>query len=160
MRAITRAKPKVAPYAFTTLQPQLGVVHYDDYEQISIADLPGLIPDSHKNKGLGIQFLKHAERCTALLFIIDVSCEEPWNHFETLKFELAQFSEELSTRPQIIVANKIDLPAAQQNLEDLREMYDVPIIPISAKMGTNVNQLLSNIRKLYDEFSNKPVDED
>lgn len=159
LRAITRAKPKVAPYAFTTLQPQLGMVHYDDYEQISIADLPGLIPGSHQNRGLGIQFLKHAERCKALLFIVDVSCEEPWNHFETLKFELAQFSEELANRPQIIVANKIDLPAADENLEELREMYDIPIIPISAKMGTNINTLLSDIRKLYDKFNKKSEEE-
>lgn len=153
LRAITRARPKVAPYAFTTLQPHLGIVHYDDYEQISIADLPGLIPGSHQNKGLGIQFLKHAERCAALLFIIDISCEEPWKHFETLKFEMSQFSKELPTRPQIIVANKIDVPEAKENLEILREMYDTPIIPISAKMGTNINVLLADIRKLYDQFS-------
>lgn len=159
LRAITRAKPKVAPYAFTTLQPQLGMVHYDDYEQISIADLPGLIPGSHQNRGLGIQFLKHAERCGALLFIIDTSCEEPWNHFETLKYELSQFSEELARRPQIIVANKIDLPEAKKNLEELREMYDIPIIPISAKMGTNINTLLTDIRILYDKYkNNEPVE--
>lgn len=155
LRAITRARPKVAPYAFTTLQPHLGIVHYDDYEQISIADLPGLIPGSHQNKGLGIQFLKHAERCAALLFIIDLSCEEPWKHFETLKFELSQFSEELVNRPQIIVANKIDVPEAQENLKTLKEMYDIPIVPISAKMGTNLNTLLADIRKLYDDHNEK-----
>lgn len=128
------------------------MVHYDDYEQVSIADLPGLIPGSHKNRGLGIQFLKHAERCAALLFIIDLSCEEPWKHFESLKFELSQFSEELANRPQIIVANKIDVPESVENLKTLQEMYTIPIIPISAKMGTNLSTLLTDIRKLYDEY--------
>lgn len=154
MRAITRARPKVAPYAFTTLQPHLGIVHYDDYEQVSIADLPGLIPGSHENRGLGIQFLKHAERCSALLFIIDLSCEEPWKHFENLKFEIGMFSEELVKRPQIIVGNKIDVPEALINLESMQEIYpNTPIIPISAKMGTNLNDLLSNIRRVYDKYN-------
>lgn len=156
LRAITRARPRVAPYPFTTLQPHLGVVHYDDYEQISIADLPGLIPGSHLNKGLGIQFLKHAERCSALLFIIDLSCEEPWKHFEQLRFELGMFSEELLMRPQVIVGNKIDVPEASINLKSMKEMYPTtPIIPISAKMGTNLSDLLSNIRRIYDTYNKK-----
>lgn len=161
MQAITRARPKVAPYAFTTLQPHLGIVHYDDYEQISIADLPGLIEGSHQNRGLGIQFLKHAERCAALLFIIDVSGERPWEQFEMLKNELKQFSEELVDRPQIIVANKIDLPSADENLAKFKEMYDIPMVSISAKHGTNLTTLLANIRQLYDEhcFKNDEDDE-
>lgn len=151
LRAITRARPKVAPYAFTTLQPHIGVVHYDDYEQVKLADLPGLIPGSHQNRGLGIQFLKHVERCAALLFMVDCSCEEPWKHYESLRFELGQFSKELEERHHIIIANKIDVDVAQENFEYLKEMYpDVPIIPISAKMGTNINELLSEIRRLYD----------
>lgn len=156
LQAITRARPRVAPYAFTTLQPHLGIVHYDDYEQISIADLPGLIAGSHQNRGLGIQFLKHAERCAALLFIIDVSLEKPWEDFETLKFELGQFSKQLVERPQIIVANKIDLPNAKENMEKFKEMYDLPLIGISAKMGTNLSTLLTDIRQLYDQYCVKP----
>lgn len=160
LRAITRARPRVAPYPFTTLQPHLGVVHYDDYEQISIADLPGLIPGSHLNKGLGIQFLKHAERCSVLLFIIDLSCEEPWEHFEQLRFEISMFSEELLTRPQVIVGNKIDVPEALINLESMKEKYsNIPIIPISAKMGTNLSDLLSNIRLIYDTYNKKTATE-
>lgn len=158
MRAITRARPKVAPYAFTTLQPHLGIVHYDDYEQISIADLPGLIPGSHKNKGLGIQFLKHAERCSVLLFIVDLSCEEPWKHYEQLRFEIGMFSEELLQRPQVIVGNKIDVPEALVNLKSMKETYPgTPIIPISAKMGTNLSDLLSNIRRIYDQYNKKAI---
>lgn len=151
LRAITRAKPKVASYPFTTLKPHLGVVHYDDYEQISVADLPGLIPGSHENKGLGIQFLKHAERCNTLLFIVDVSCDEPWNHYFTLIDEMSKFSAELVNRQKILIANKMDLPESEENLKLLRGKVNVPIIPISAKMGHNVAELLAEIRKLYDQ---------
>ncbi|XP_059622732.1 mitochondrial ribosome-associated GTPase 2 [Phlebotomus argentipes] len=150
LRAITRARPKVAPYPFTTLKPHLGIVHYDDYVQIAIADLPGLIPGSHRNRGLGIQFLKHVERCNTLLFILDVSVVEPWQHFEQLQFELSQFNPDLLKRTQIIVANKIDLPESEENLKLLRQRVKVPILEISAKNGTNLNTLLSKIREIYD----------
>lgn len=150
LRAISRARPKVASYPFTTLKPHLGMIQYDDYEQIAAADLPGLIPDSHKNKGLGIQFLKHAERCNILLFVVDVSLEEPWFHYQTLVHELSMFSEELASRPKMIIANKIDLPEAEKNLELLQHHVDVPIIPISAKVGTNIAELLKEIRIVYD----------
>ncbi|OAD58005.1 GTP-binding protein 5 [Eufriesea mexicana] len=112
LRAISRAKPKVAAYPFTTLKPHLGMVLYDDYEQIAVADLPGIIPDSHKNKGLGIQFLKHIERCKILLFIIDVTSNEPWEDFETLRYEITEFNIQLNKKSPLIVANKIDLPGA------------------------------------------------
>lgn len=152
LRAITRAKPKVAPYPFTTLRPYVGMVQYDDYEQIAIADLPGLIEDSHKNRGLGIMFLKHAERCSALLFIIDISQVTPWEDLETLRYEIRQFSEKLSQRQAIVIANKIDLPAAQANLETFKEKVDLPVISISAKTGINLSTLLQEIRKLYDKY--------
>lgn len=150
LRAISRARPKVASYPFTTLKPHLGMVQYDDYEQIAVADLPGLIPDSHKNKGLGIQFLKHAERCNVLLFVVDASAEEPWNHYHTLMHELTMFSEELAERPKMIIANKIDLPGAEENVQLLEHHVDVPVVPISAKIGTNVAELLREIRIIYD----------
>ena len=72
-----------------------------------------MIPDSHKNKGLGITFLKHAERCAALLFIVDISQEEPWTHFEMLQYEISQFNDKLNDRPLIVIANKMDLPGAE-----------------------------------------------
>lgn len=75
--------------------------------------MPGLIPDSHKNKGLGITFLKHAERCAALIFIIDVTQEEPWTQLEILQYEINQFNEQLNARPKIVIANKMDLPEAK-----------------------------------------------
>ncbi|XP_043514552.1 mitochondrial ribosome-associated GTPase 2 isoform X1 [Frieseomelitta varia] len=151
LRAISRARPKVAPYPFTTLKPYLGMVLYDDHEQVAVADLPGLIPDSHKNKGLGIQFLKHAERCKILLFIIDVSSDEPWQDFEILKYEITEFNVQLNKRLHLIAANKIDLPGAMEKLEILKQKINLPIIPISAKMGTNISTLLREIRILYDK---------
>lgn len=159
MRAVTRAKPKVAAYPFTTLKPHLGMVEYDDYVQISIADLPGLIPGSHRNKGLGIQFLKHAERCAALMFILDAAAPEPWTHFEQLQFELGQFSAELARRPQIIVANKIDRPEAAENVLELRRRFEaeqqIPVLEISAKNGTNVAELLADVRLMYDRLQSQ-----
>ncbi|XP_053672132.1 mitochondrial ribosome-associated GTPase 2 [Anopheles nili] len=160
LRAISRARPKVASYPFTTLKPHLGMVQYDDYEQIAVADLPGLIEGSHKNKGLGINFLKHAERCNALLFVVDASADEPWLHYQTLMHELGMFSEELLTRPRIIIANKIDLPGADRNVELLAHHVDVPVIPISAKMGTNVAEMLHEIREIYEANRQPPQNDD
>lgn len=151
LRAISRAKPKVAPYAFTTLRPFVGMVQYDDYEQVAVADLPGLISDSHKNKGLGIQFLKHVERCAALMFVLDASSQEPWKQYEILVYELEKFNPKLANRRKIIVANKIDLPEAEENISELEKRLQLPIIPISAKLGTNLSKLLQEIRVVYDE---------
>lgn len=138
----------------------MGIIHYEDYEQITIADLPGLVPGSHKNEGLGIQFLKHAERCRVLLFVIDLSCEEPWEHYETLRYELEMFSQELLERPHVIIGNKIDVPESSINLQSMKELYpDLQIIPISAKIGTNLEDLLRNIRILYDKYNKDNVEE-
>lgn len=116
-----------------------------------VADLPGLIPDSHKNKGLGIRFLKHAERCLALLYVIDVSAPEPWNHLQSLQYELSQFSPKLRDRSQLVIANKIDLPDTEENVEKLRDSTDLPVLPVSAKMGLNITNLLKHVRMIYDK---------
>ncbi|XP_029177291.1 mitochondrial ribosome-associated GTPase 2 isoform X2 [Nylanderia fulva] len=159
LRAISRARPKVAAYPFTTLKPHIGMIQYDDYEQVAVADMPGLIEDSHKNKGLGITFLKHAERCAALIFILDITQDEPWKSLEILKYEINQFNERLSNRPHIVVANKIDLPDAEINLQLLKKYVDLPIIPVSAKLGTNVSTLLKEIRILYDNLKSNTSEE-
>lgn len=160
LRAITRAKPKVASYAFTTLKPHLGIIPYDDYEHLTVADLPGLIQDSHKNKGLGIQFLKHAERCSVLLFVLDVSYQNTWDHFDSLLFELENFSPQLASRPKIIAANKIDLPDGEENAKQLEKRMgerDILVIPISAKMGNNLQKLLIELRRFVDDYKKKMV---
>lgn len=117
-----------------------------------VADLPGLIADSHKNRGLGIQFLKHAERCRGLLFILDMSLDNPWEQLETLQYELTQFSKELANRPQLVIANKMDLPESLENLAILKTKTDLPVYDISAKMGANLLSMLQAVRKLSDEF--------
>ncbi|KAI5632841.1 50S ribosome-binding GTPase domain-containing protein [Phthorimaea operculella] len=119
LRALTRARPTVAPHPFTTLRPHIGMVPYDDYEQVAIADLPGLIPGSHKNHGLGIQFLQHVERCRGLIFLLD-GTNEPLKQYETLTYELNQYSKALSHRPKSLVVNKIDLKEGRLGLEEVK----------------------------------------
>ncbi|KAL0274297.1 UNVERIFIED_CONTAM: hypothetical protein PYX00_006754 [Menopon gallinae] len=151
LQAISRARPEIADYEFTTLRPYIGVVPFSDYEQIFIADLPGLIEGSHRNKGLGIQFLKHVERCLGLLYMIDMSRENPSSQLDILKNELSSFSKELLSRPSVYIANKMDLPESQENLKAVEAETGLKFIGISAKTGKNVSALLKHIRKLYDD---------
>jgi len=152
LRAITRARPKVAPYPFTTLQPYVGVVRYSDMESVAVADLPGLIENSHRNHGLGISFLRHVQRCMALLLMVDLSLPEPWLYVDVLRDEVRCFSETILDRPQVIVANKVDVDGAAENLDALkRRLPDDTVIEISAKHGVNLEYLLKHIKYIYDE---------
>jgi len=152
LRAVTRARPKVAPYPFTTLQPYVGVVRYSDMETVAVADLPGLIEDSHRNHGLGISFLRHVQRCMALLLLVDLSLPEPWTYVDVLRNEVRCFSETVLDRPQVIVANKIDVDGARDNLAALRRrLPDDTVIEISAKHGVNLEFLLKHMKYIYDE---------
>ncbi|GFT47291.1 mitochondrial ribosome-associated GTPase 2 [Nephila pilipes] len=156
LRAMSRARPKIAAYPFTTLNPHIGIVHYDDYVQLAIADLPGLIPGAHENKGLGISFLRHIERCSGILYVIDVSIESPLEQLACLKYELEQYQKGLSSRPHAIVANKCDSEGSNEKVEELKQNVTMPVFPVSAKFGNNVLTLLKYIRKLYDE-GDKPM---
>ncbi|XP_070575316.1 mitochondrial ribosome-associated GTPase 2-like [Ptychodera flava] len=150
LRALSRAKPAVAAYPFTTLNPHVGIVEYDDLEQIAVADIPGLIRGAHLNRGLGHSFLRHIERCQCLLYVIDLSVGEPWTQLSDLKFELEQYQEGLSERPHTVLGNKIDLPEAAENLKRLVEHVMLPVMPISAQCGTNIAELKEQLRELYD----------
>ncbi|XP_014252461.1 uncharacterized protein LOC106668326 isoform X3 [Cimex lectularius] len=151
LQAISRAKPKVASYPFTTIRPSVGIIMYSDYEQLAVADLPGLIEGSHKNRGLGIQFLKHLERCACLLYIVDVS-QNPTSALEILKNEVGSYNSKLLQRPYLIVANKIDLPAAEEGLREMNKQEDPDkVIAISAKFGKNITKLLYLLREIYDK---------
>ncbi|CAH0602311.1 unnamed protein product [Chrysodeixis includens] len=151
LRALTRARPTVAPYPFTTLRPHIGIVPYDDYEQVAIADLPGLIPGSHKNRGLGIQFLQHAERCKGLIYLLD-STQDPLKQYKSLSYELQQYNPNFSERKSCIVLNKVDIEEGRRNYERVREK--VECIGISAKTGTNLQELLVKVRQMYDSEEN------
>ena len=121
---ISGARPKVAAYPFTTLHPVIGVVEYPDYARINVADIPGLIDGAHANVGLGHEFLRHIERTKVLIFVLDmggVDGRNPLDDYASLKKELDLYREGLASRPAMIVANKMDLPGAEENLKLLRE---------------------------------------
>lgn len=155
LRAISRAKPKVSSAPFTTLHPHIGMVEYEDYEQIAVADIPGLIPGAHADQGLGIAFLRHIQRCTCLLYVLDLSESEPWRQLEALKYELEQYEKGLSERPHAVIGNKMDLPVAKKNLKNLQKHTNLPVFPISAANRSNITPLLLHLRELYDEYSEK-----
>jgi GTP-binding protein len=108
LATITNANPKIANYQFTTLNPNLGVARYDDKE-ITIADIPGLVEGAHKGTGLGIQFLKHIERCKSLLHVIDITNDDLWKSYKQITNELKSYSSKLHKKKELIVLNKIDL---------------------------------------------------
>ena len=158
LRAVSRAKPKVANYPFTTLQPSVGIVHYDDGEQLAIADMPGLIEEAHKNNGLGFGFLRHIERCVCLFYVIDISIEDPYQQLRVLMNELELYEKDLSKRPVAIIVNKIDTDSNGEKLQLLiqcleqQKLSHLKLIPVSAKYGINLTQLLIYFREMYDLY--------
>ncbi|XP_065561742.1 GTPase Obg-like isoform X2 [Artemia franciscana] len=155
LQAVSRSRTKVAPYPFTTLQPHIGAVPYEDYEQVMIADIPGLIEGAHEGKGMGIDFLKHIERCMCLLYIIDLTEPEPWRQLEILEHELREYKDELVERPFAVVGNKIDVPEAQENkevLENYCQQRNIQLFSISAKEGKSLGPLLQYVRSLKDKY--------
>ncbi|XP_078507717.1 mitochondrial ribosome-associated GTPase 2 [Lissotriton helveticus] len=155
LRAISNATPAVAAYPFTTLNPHVGIVRYQDHEQVAVADIPGIISGAHQNRGLGFAFLRHIERCRFLLYVLDMSAAQPWAQLQELKYELEQYEEGLSTRPHAIVGNKMDLHESQENLPLLRQRVKEKVIPLSAITGQNVEELLLHLRELYDSYIEK-----
>uniref|UniRef100_A0A8C8STF3 GTP-binding protein 10 n=1 Tax=Pelusios castaneus TaxID=367368 RepID=A0A8C8STF3_9SAUR len=132
---ISHAKPQIADYAFTTVKPELGKIMYPDYKQVSVADLPGLIEGAHANKGMGHKFLKHVERTKQLLFVVDISgfqlsSKTPFRTaFETILLltqELELYNKQLRTKPALLAINKMDLPNAQDSLNELMKQLQNP----------------------------------
>lgn len=152
---VSAAKPKIAAYPFTTLVPNLGVVRVKDGRSFVLADLPGLIEGASKGAGLGIQFLKHIERTRVIVHVIDMGAIEgrdPYNDYLVINNELKNYNEKLLLRPQIVVANKMDLPNAEENLKNFKKRCkDIDIIPISAYTKDNLDQLLYKIADTLDE---------
>ncbi|XP_030697500.1 mitochondrial ribosome-associated GTPase 2 isoform X1 [Globicephala melas] len=151
LRAISNARPTVASYPFTTLNPHVGVVHCEDHQQIAVADIPGIVRGAHQNRGLGLAFLRHIERCPFLLFVLDLSVPEPWTQLDDLKYELEQYREGLSERPHAVVANKVDLPQARAQLPQLQARLGREAIALSAATGENLEGLLLHLKELHDD---------
>ncbi|XP_061344903.1 probable GTP-binding protein OBGM, mitochondrial [Gastrolobium bilobum] len=153
--AISRAKPTVGHYAFTTLRPNLGNLNYDDFS-ITVADIPGLIKGAHQNRGLGHAFLRHIERTKVLAYVVDLSAAldgrkgiPPWEQLHDLIIELEYHQDGLSNRPSLIVANKIDEEGANEVYIELkRRVRGVPIFPVCAVLGEGIPALKASLRML------------
>jgi len=144
---ISAARPKIADYPFTTLEPNLGVVQLDDFRSFVVADIPGLIEGAHLGHGLGTQFLRHIERTKLLVHLVDVSeasGRDPVEDFETVIRELASFSEDLAKKPMLVVASKMDAaqdPARIESLKRLAEERGLPYLEISSVTGKGLEAL-------------------
>ena len=145
LRKISAARPKVAPYPFTTLHPIVGIVEFPGYQRATVADIPGLIEGAHKDVGLGHDFLRHITRCRLLIFVVDVAGSEersPIEDLQQLRKEIDLYDPTLSARPWFVVANKMDLPNADENLNALRKRFPkVDVLPVSAVTGEGIDRL-------------------
>jgi GTP-binding protein len=145
LRKISAARPKVAAYPFTTLHPIVGVMELPGYRRATIADIPGLIEGAHRGLGLGHEFLRHIRRCRILVFVIDVAGSEgrnPIEDLQNLRREIDLYDPVLSSRPWLVVANKMDLPDAEKNLRALQERFPrIKIIPTSAAKEEGIAEL-------------------
>ena len=153
LSALTRAFPKIASYPFTTLRPYIGLVKFVDESQLILSDLPGIIKGAHLNKGLGHSFLQHAERTKVLLYVIDGTVIEdgrsPLKDYEVLYDELRLYKDGLLlNKPAVIAVNKSDRKYTMysQKYKKLESLVHAPIVPISAKEGTNLEILLETLR--------------
>ena len=162
---LSRARPKIADYPFTTLQPHLGVVQYKDGRSFVLSDLPGLIEGAHRGAGLGHRFLKHMARTRAVIHLIDASQDRDLAaDFDAINRELALFDPALGRKPQIVAANKIDIPDARQRAEGLRETLKrrgIDVHLVSAATGEGLSELLdATVRELDSAPLPAPLERD
>jgi GTPase len=152
---ISAAHPKIAPYPFTTLHPMIGVVEFPGYSRATVADIPGLIEGAHRNVGLGHDFLRHIVRCKLLILVLDAGASEgrsPLADLGSLRRELDLYDPKLSERPWLIVANKMDLPGAEDNLRLLRSRFaDKTIVPVVAERGDGIAELRDALERFLVE---------
>jgi GTP-binding protein len=151
LTAISKARPKVAPYPFTTLHPQIGIVEYPDFFRLTVCDVPGLIEGAHKNVGLGHSFLRHIERCKIIVLLLDMAGTDnraPWDDYKNLLTELELFDPALLEKPRLVVANKMDEPVAEENLKKFkRHVRKTPVLPISAAFDGGIEKFKKVIRE-------------
>ena len=161
---ISKSKPKIAAYHFTTLNPNLGVVKASDGRSFVMADLPGLIEGASKGEGLGDKFLKHIERTKVIAHVIDMSASEgrnPYEDYVLINKELEDFNEKLIKKPQIIIANKMDLEQAKDELKKFKEKVgDIQIFEVSAATNTGLQKVVDYLADLVDSVPNNPLYED
>lgn len=157
LTAISRARPKIAPYPFTTLHPQIGIVEYGDFHRLTVCDVPGLIEGAHRNVGLGHEFLRHIERCKVLVLLLDMAGTDgraPWDDYKSLLSELEHYDPALLQRHRMVVANKMDEPAAGENLKKFkRRVRKTPVLPIAAGFDQGIEEFKQAIRDAVVEAS-------
>ena len=157
LTAISKARPKVAPYPFTTLHPQIGIVEYADWHRLTVCDVPGLIEGAHKNVGLGHEFLRHIERCKILVLLLDLAGTDgrnPWDDYKQLLKELELYDPALLEKPRLVVANKMDEAAAEKNLKQFKKkIRKVSLLPISAAFDQGIEKFRKTIREAVEEAS-------
>ena len=151
LSVLSSATPKIASYPFTTLNPVVGTIVYDDFAKIRMADVPGIIEGAAKGVGLGLAFLKHLERSKVLVYVIDMAGtdnREPWTDYKILKKEIDEYSAELAERPYLVVANKLDTVVAQENLARFKEETGVDPICISCESREGLETFKSALREI------------
>ncbi|HUZ06658.1 MAG TPA: GTPase ObgE [Candidatus Paceibacterota bacterium] len=155
LTAISRARPKVAAYPFTTLHPQIGIMEYPDWKRLTVCDVPGLIEGAHKNVGLGHKFLRHIQRCKILVLLLDMAGTDnrkPWDDYKQLLSELELYDPALLEKPRLVVANKMDEAVAEKNLKEFKKkIKKVKVLPISAAFDQGMEKFRETIRKEVEE---------
>ncbi len=161
LTAISKARPKVAPYPFTTLHPQIGIVEYADWRRLTVCDVPGLIEGAHRNVGLGHAFLRHIERCKILVLLLDMAGTDnraPWDDYRGLLQELELYDPTLLAKPRLVVANKMDEPEAEENLKKFkRRIRKTTMLTMSAAFDEGVDRFKQSIREAVEEASGAPL---
>ena len=155
LAAISKARPKVAPYPFTTLHPQIGILEYADWQRLTVCDVPGLIEGAHQNVGLGHEFLRHIQRCKILVLLLDMAGTDnrhPWDDYRQLLKELELYDAALLKKPLLIVANKMDEPVAEANLKQFKKkLKKTSVLPISAAFDQGLEKFKATIREAVEE---------
>ena len=160
---VSRAKPKIADYHFTTLSPNLGVCKTLDGRSFVMADLPGLIEGASAGAGLGDKFLRHIERCKVIAHIIDMSAVEgrdPYDDFVTINKELENFSPKLIKKPMVVIANKMDMPESKNNLKKFKTKVNCEVFEISAINSEGIDKVLTSLADLLDKEDDEPLYEE
>ena len=160
---VSKSKPKIAAYHFTTLTPNLGVCKDKNGRSFVMADLPGLIEGASKGEGLGDRFLRHIERTRVIAHIVDMGSSEgrdPYEDYKIINNELASFSDKLLKKPQIIIANKMDLPDAENNLKEFKKKVKLPIYEISAMENKGLDEVLVALADLIETVEDTPLYEE